>query len=272
MKLHPMNRKFHWESHSGPFQLISDEQARHYDRDGYFIVRGAFDQKTVARAIAEIDPFEKRTTEFLRSQPDGTMFIATADAITFVTNLVWLSEWLKEFCAGPVFSGLCHDLIGPEARLYWEQAVYKKPAPERDFPWHQDNGYTYIEPQAYLTCWVALTDADEENGCPWVVPGKHLGGTLAHDLTPLGWKCLEDAPDAVSVPVRAGDIAVFSSLTPHRTGPNRTDQIRKSYIVQFAPDGANRIDEVDGRRVATPQNDPSRQFAVVASGVPVRAV
>lgn len=31
---------------------------------------------------------------------------------------------------------------------------------------------------------------------------------------------------------------VFSSLTPHRTGPIRTDQVRKAYIVQYAPTGA----------------------------------
>ena len=38
--------------------------------------------------------------------------------------------------------------------------------------------------------------------------------------------------------MRAGDIVVFSSLTPHTTGPNLTGEVRKSYIVQFAPDGA----------------------------------
>jgi len=34
-----------------------------------------------------------------------------------------------------------------------DQAVYKKPAIPR-IPVHQDNGYTYIEPQQYLTCWL----------------------------------------------------------------------------------------------------------------------
>ena len=33
-------------------------------------------------------------------------------------------------------------------------------------------------------------------------------------------------------------MVVFSSLTPHCTGSNRTDQVRKAYIVQYAPDGA----------------------------------
>jgi len=164
-------------------------------------------------------------------------------------------------------SRLCHDLVGPDVRLYWDQAVYKKPGNPEEFPFHQDNGYTYIEPQQYLTCWVALTDTDERNGCPWVIPGWHRHGTLAHEPTSLGWRCVESAAEAVAVPARAGDIVVFSSLTPHRTGPNLTDRVRKSYILQYAPDGA--VTRTDDPRKAGPQQDPERQYFVLSGGEPV---
>jgi hypothetical protein len=59
---------------------------------------------------------------------------------------------------------------------------------------------------------------------------------------------------------------VFSSLTPHRTGPNLSGGVRKSYIVQFAPDGACAIDG-DAR---VPQDDPLRQFSVLKDGQPIR--
>ena len=146
--------------------------------------------------------------------------------------------------------------------------MYKKPEKPRRFPWHQDNGYTYVEPQQYLTCWIALTEATEANGCPWVVPGLHRRGTLRHWMTDLGWRCLDDAPDAVPVPLRAGSIAVFSSLTPHRTGPNRTGDVRKAYIVQFAPDGARtvRVDSDGGAPHYAPCADSERQFLILADG------
>ena len=87
--------------------------------------------------------------------------------------------------------GLCADLVGPDVRLYWDQAVYKKTEKPRRVPWHQDNGYTYVEPQEYLTVWLALTDATLDNGCPEVAPGCHRLGTLAHHyVDPLGWECL----------------------------------------------------------------------------------
>ncbi|MEC4672719.1 MAG: phytanoyl-CoA dioxygenase family protein, partial [Nitrospirota bacterium] len=49
----------------------------------------------------------------------------------------------------------------------------------------------------------------------------------------LGFQCVEEPPDAVCVPAKAGSIVVFSSLTPHATGPNRTSSPRKTYIVQY---------------------------------------
>ena len=71
-----------------------------------------------------------------------------------------------------------------------------------------------------------------------MVPGLHRLGTLAHEYSDIGFVCLRDPPDAVAVPAPAGSIVVFSSLTPHSTGPNRTGEVRKAYIVQFAPTGA----------------------------------
>ncbi|MGH2474890.1 MAG: phytanoyl-CoA dioxygenase family protein, partial [Candidatus Limnocylindrales bacterium] len=138
---------------------------------------------------------------------------------------------------------------------------------------HQDNGYAYVEPQQYLTIWLALTDATTENGCPQVVPGLHRHGTLEHHyVEPLGWECLDDPPGRVAAPVAAGGAVVFSSLTPHLTGPNLTAEVRKAYIVQYAPAGAERLegDPAAGPPTARVACDaPDRQFPVVAGGRPV---
>jgi ectoine hydroxylase-related dioxygenase (phytanoyl-CoA dioxygenase family) len=227
------------------------------------VLPGAFGPEERERVIAAIDPFEAEGEALLRRH-GGRLFIARADEITFTVHLAMRSPLLRSFCAGPVFRDLAHDLIGPDVRLYWDQAVYKKPGAEAPFPWHQDNGYTFIEPQQYLTCWVALTDADERNGCPWIVPGLHRRDTLRHRPSDLGHVCLEGRPPgAVPVPARAGDVVVFSSLTPHATGPNRSDAVRKAYIVQFAPEGAEGV-AADGTRSRVA--DPQRQFPVLVAG------
>jgi ectoine hydroxylase-related dioxygenase (phytanoyl-CoA dioxygenase family) len=259
--LHPSNHGFAWTPVRGPFRIINEEQARSFNERGFFVLEDALDSATVARVIAAIDPFEARTEEFLRSRPGGRMMISEADGISFTVHLVKRSAVLRELSASPLFADLCHDLIGPDVRLYWDQAVYKKPEYPKPFPWHQDNGYTYIEPQAYLTCWIALSDATTENGCPWVVPGGHLRGTLAHRLSELGYVCREeDGPEAIATPARAGSIVVFSSLMPHRTGPNVTKGVRKTYILQYAPEGA--IVAATG----APCNEPTRQYLILKDG------
>jgi ectoine hydroxylase-related dioxygenase (phytanoyl-CoA dioxygenase family) len=264
---HERNTAFTWSEHPGPFRVVTAEQARRYDEDGFFVLEDALGPGEVEALIGAIDPFEERQAAALRELEGGRFFIARADEITFTTHLVLQSPVLRDFTRSALLTDVCADLVGPDVRLYWDQAVYKKPGTESPFPWHQDNGYAFVEPQQYLTCWVALTDATEENGCPWVVPGLHRRGTLAHEYSDIGFVCLRDPEDAVAVPARAGSIVVFSSLTPHSTGPNRTGDVRKAYIVQYAPSGAEVVrPEPGGVELRIPAAAADRQYEVLRGG------
>ena len=164
IKLHANNTSFKWNIPEGPYSFFSDEDINCFNENGFVVVEDAFSPAEVAQVIDQIDPYEFNVTEALKGLDGGKFFISRAEEITFTTHLVTQSEQLKDFSRHNVFSNICRDLIGPDVRLYWDQAVYKKPGTKDEFPWHQDNGYTFIEPQAYLTCWIALTDTDETNG------------------------------------------------------------------------------------------------------------
>lgn len=269
---HPWNEAFAWEDKSGPFQVLTPEQAAHFDREGFVVLDDALDIVDVERVRSEIDEYEAEVESLLQSLEGGRISIAESGAITFTTHLVTRSETLADFARHPTFAGLCTDLVGPDVNLYWDQAVYKKPEKPRRFPWHQDNGYAFVEPQQYLTCWVPLTDATLENGCPQVARGRHRDGTLRHTyVDPLGWECFQD-PDRVAIAeVGVGGVVVFSSLTPHLTGPNLTDAVRKAYILQYAPAGAEVLggDPRGAPATRVPANDPARQFPVVRRGRPI---
>ena len=235
---HPWNDGFRWQAPRGPFRTISDAQARSYDELGYLVVEDAFDARELAALDRVLAPGDRMVRDLLEQLPGGRLSVAGTDTQVVAPNQVAGSDELLRFCRHPVLTGLCADLVGPDVRLYWEQSVYKQPHSAEPVLWHQDNGYTYVEPQSYLTCWVALTDATPRNGCISVVPGVHTGGTLAHRSTPLGEECWGDWDLAVDVPVRAGSVVAFTSLTPHATRRNTTDEVRKAYIVQYVPDGA----------------------------------
>ncbi len=266
---HPWNTEFEWADRVGPFSRLSFEQVRQFDEQGFVVLEDMFTDEEINPVVEAIDELEAEMDRFLQTKENGRFTIAESGAITFTLFPVTKKDSARKFSAHKVFADVCRDLIGPNVRLYHDQAVYKKPEKPRRFPWHQDNGYNFVEPQQYVTCWVALTDATLDNGCPQVVPELHRMGTLRHRFNdPLGWEIFEDHPAAVAAPVRKGGMVVFSSLAPHLTGPNLTNSVRKAYILQYAPDGA-RVLSSDGATSSVASvlaNDPVRQFPILSDG------
>jgi len=274
---HPWNVDFRWALPDAAPATLTPAQKAGFDRDGYVVLPGVVDAAQVAEVAVELDELEAEVEAFLAGVDGQRISIAEAGAITFTVHCVKRSAAARRLAHHPTLVGLCADLLGPDANLYWDQAVYKKPEKPRRFPWHQDNGYTFVRPQHYLTCWVALTDATLDNGCPQVLPGVHRGGTLLHRwVDPVGWECIDgEPPEAVVADVPAGGVVAFSSLTPHLTGPNTTGDVRKAYILQYAPPSA-RVVEGDwlagGEPTGSvPCDDPERQFPVLRGGRSVGA-
>jgi len=259
---HPLSGSFRWddevsaEPHAGS-GVTPEDWARFID-DGYFIARGLLDADTLQVVAEETDRFCREADDLLEQLPDERLFIAERGAITFAPHIAARSATLWNLVASSPIADLARDVIGTGARLYHDQAVYKAPEKPRRFPWHQDNGYGFVTPQHYLTVWIALSDVTVDSGCVWVAPGLHKHGTLKHDyVEPLGWQIFEEPPvEPVAAPVSAGDAVVFSSLTPHLTGPNVSGAMRKAYIVQYVGPGAVRH-EPDGQQIALDSRCPA---------------
>ena len=69
---------------------------------------------------------------------------------------------------------IAESLVGPNIQLFHDQALYKPARYGGEVPWHQDNGYWRCTPSNLVSIWMALDDADEDNGCMNVIPGSHL--------------------------------------------------------------------------------------------------
>jgi ectoine hydroxylase-related dioxygenase (phytanoyl-CoA dioxygenase family) len=218
---------------------IRDAHRAQYDDYGYFVAQDLFTADEVASIRTETDRGEARARAALERLPQGRLLTAERGAITFAQHLVTRSSKLRALVRDSRMLGIVEDLIGPDVNLHWDQAVYKYSAIPRRFPWHQDNGYSFVVPQQYVTLWLALTDVDVGGGCLWVSPGLHKQGTLRHfHVPPHSKECFHDRASAVPLPVRAGSLLVFSSLTPHMSDANVTSVVRKAYIMQYTPMGA----------------------------------
>ena len=217
---------------------LTATQRQTLTNDGFVVLERVFTPAVLASVTERIESYQKRHEEALAAR-GGSEGISRASEITFTSHLAENDPEILAFCRRSELTELGVALLGPEVDLYWNQAVFKMPEGEKQFPWHQDDGYTPVSPSPYLTLWIALNEATVSNGCVWVRPGSHKKGLMEHTPTPIGLAChsLDDPDQGIPVPVPAGSIVVFWSLTMHKSGVNVSQGCRKAYIVQLARAG-----------------------------------
>jgi ectoine hydroxylase-related dioxygenase (phytanoyl-CoA dioxygenase family) len=218
--------------------IITESQRAALDEDGYFILENVFTKEEMDKLARLIEAHQRRHEEAIAAK-GGTQGISRANEITFTSHLAQNDDAIRAFVLRPEFVAITTEILGPDVDLYWNQSVFKSPEGQKQFPWHQDDGYTPVTPSPYLTLWLALNDATPENGCISVMPGSHRRGLLPHKQSDIGLVChdAEDPDQGVLVPVKAGSLAVFWSLTMHKSGANLSSGPRKAFVIQYAHAG-----------------------------------
>jgi hypothetical protein len=157
---------------------------------------------------------------------------------------VYLPEWRDNLYERRA-AAIARQLAGAELALDYDQLLAKRPgAADASFAWHQDLAYWPMTPDPFtVTCWLALDDADEQNGCLRFVAGSHREARLrphrplhadreeSHTLIAE----VDEARDPViAAPARAGDVLAFRERLLHGSGGNRSaTSWRRAYVVAF---------------------------------------
>jgi ectoine hydroxylase-related dioxygenase (phytanoyl-CoA dioxygenase family) len=225
--------------------MLNQEQRATLWDEGFVVVDRVFQGEEMEELTQDLHAYDRRNRERLRRDRGGVEGISRADEIVFTSHIAEADPKVRAFCLRPELVSIATSVLGANIDLYWNQSVFKEPETRAEFPWHQDDGYTPVTPSPYLTLWLALNAATPENGCISVLPRWHKRGLLPHRETPLGKCCHElDHPEqGVMVPLAQGSLAVFWSLTPHKSGPNRSSGARNAYIVQYAKAGLRRASD-----------------------------
>jgi ectoine hydroxylase-related dioxygenase (phytanoyl-CoA dioxygenase family) len=223
---------------------ITESDKHNMAVDGFTVLKDVFSAADMEELIRELEADEARMRADLIAH-GGESGISRADEITFNNYIAERNPIVRRFLLRPEFGDICRELIGPDVDLYWNQTVFKHPEGEREFPWHQDDAYTPVTPAPYLTLWLALNDATPENGCVSVLSGSHRDGLRPHEQSSIGLVGYSNSdPDqGVLVPVQAGSIAAFWSLTLHKSGANRSKGIRKAYVIQYSAVPLKRVSD-----------------------------
>lgn len=137
---------------------------------------------------------------------------------------------------------IAREILGPDAKIAFEQALFKPAGSGAPTPWHQDDAFT-ADADAdvdQITIWMPLQDVDEQNACMRYIPGSQHWPILEHHslgndprVQALECNLPEDAPEAVFVPLKAGECVVHSSRTMHSSTANVSGRPRLAYALAF---------------------------------------
>lgn len=155
-----------------------------------------------------------------------------------------LNPAFSSFCRLPIFGDILRD-IGYHDPLLWQTMyIFKQPHIGGEVRWHQDGSYLITDLPSVTGIWVAIEDANRDNGCLWVQPGgqhsklreiyqvdwANREGTLAKlDETP--WP---KENQASAVEVTAGSVVIFHDHMPHYSSQNRSSQSRHAFTMHVA--------------------------------------
>ena len=229
---------------------ITDQQRRQYREQGFFVLEGAIPDQQLQLIRDKCDVLIREQEAEMDRLGTDELELSRRGSRYFVFLAFKQHPDLADFIFSDLTADICRATVGGDALLFWEQFVVKgtSGAKKGAFAWHQDAGYVDGLPvPPYVNAWVALDDVSEENGTVYLLPYEEAGtrDRVEHKEDPQTGDRIGYFGSATGIPVvaPAGSIAVFSSTCFHRSGPNKTDRMRRAYALQFA---ADTVHEADG--------------------------
>ncbi len=202
-----------------------------FDEDGYVTHRAVFSAPEVAALLTEAERLSSRT-ELIDSanircrwqnhaQTGECRFDCFDPVIDLSPPFERMARDERILCA-------VSELYGERACLFKDKLIFKPPG-ACGYGLHQDYISWESFPESFVTVVIALDSAAAVNGATEVFPGYHKLGLLGpkdgmyHELT----AAQVDLSKGVTLDLEPGDMAIFSGYTPHRSGPNLSDQWRR---------------------------------------------
>jgi ectoine hydroxylase-related dioxygenase (phytanoyl-CoA dioxygenase family) len=250
-----------------------------FERQGYFILRGFFEQEMLQAARPELSTLvdqhaarllaEGKIADAMASEPFETRLARLYENCLTEAPKLFRRELhlpgLFPLFFHPRLLDLIEAFLGPEIRLYPNYSVRPK-LPEWQGTlvlWHQDGGYTSGEVEALrmINCWAPLVPTRVENGCMRFIPGTHRLGVVPHEQRPhyleIAQEYLEPRLDqAVPIEVDPGDVVLFHNLLFHQGLPNHSRTIRWSLDWRYQ-DATQPTMRAERGHIARSRRDPA---------------
>ncbi|KAK5978485.1 Phytanoyl-CoA dioxygenase domain-containing protein 1 [Trichostrongylus colubriformis] len=152
----------------------------------------------------------------------------------------------KRMSFHPEIKRLVKDLHFEEPKIVQSMYIFKQPKIGGAVTDHIDATFLYVEPIEHLIgIWIAVDDANEENGCLAFIPGSHKRSSVDYrfrrthktDGSPLlkftGERPSYNQAKFVNVPIKRGSLIIIHGLVVHKSEPNTSSNSRHAYTLHI---------------------------------------
>jgi Phytanoyl-CoA dioxygenase (PhyH) len=246
---------------------------RHYDEQGWVLLRGFFDMAEDILPIHEhvnhLIDLKLAALGLTSKEATGKHTIRSADYLAVCAASRTLGGEIYRACrhlsplhslsAKPELLALAKTLMATDFLNfipYTAMRIDQRGEEQYLFPWHQDYPYTQGSMDG-IVVWIPLFDLAEGEGGVTLIPGSHRLGLQrvvlvdpdnvrrngAHTLRIENMERFDTVP-ALTAKVKAGDALVFSTLLIHKSIPMEQGSVRWTTQVRYAnfsyPDAVRR--------------------------------
>ena len=218
---------------------LTTQELNHYKNKGYISPVDALTSIEAKEIRDEIEKIEKNWPKALEGINRNYVHL-----ISPVFNKVCLNKNILD---------AVESIIGKNILICGTTLFIKNPKEEGFVSFHQDAKYIGLEPHNWVTVWVAITDANENNGCMRMLSGSHKENLRHHEqkfdennLLTRGQTIKNVSLDKTDpVILKAGQMSLHHPKIVHGSGLNYSDDRRIGFVIQSYI-GSN-VDQVLGK-------------------------
>jgi len=205
------------------FKSIFDTNNQKHSEDKYFLNSG-----DKIRFFFESKAFDK----------NGKL----SDSIDLVINKIGhalhdLDKEFFDFTHKISLNNIAQAIGIKSPKILQSMYIFKQPKIGGEVTCHQDSTFLYTEPESATGFWIALEDANIENGCLWAAAGGHKGPLrklFKRSNNKMEMITLNDAPfEKLDTPleVKKGSLVILHGRLPHYSCENTSPNSRHAYTI-----------------------------------------
>lgn len=210
-------------------RFLSSQQIANFNQQGFVAPLAIYEPNEISQIRVYFDRL------LARVMADGGNSYSISSA-----HLKYGPVW--DILTNPKIVDFVADLLGENVIAWGSHFFCKMPGDGQAVAWHQDASYWPLSPSQAVTVWLAIDDADPENGCMRFIAGSHHVGHLTyrpsdaseHNVLNQSIDNAEQYGTLVWDPLPAGFASIHSDLLLHGSEPNHSNRRRCGLTLRYS--------------------------------------